>query len=66
MYYNKKDEKLILIDFNPYGELTDALLFDWENIDKKTDLTIEFKIVKSESETINYTYDYNKCPMVMV
>ena len=45
IFYDKECDKMILIDFNPYGDMTDALLFDWEELDALTDLT--FKAVSS-------------------
>ncbi|XP_042907498.1 translation initiation factor eIF2 assembly protein isoform X1 [Parasteatoda tepidariorum] len=35
--YRKKKDKVILIDFNPFGKVTDSLLFTWEELN--SDLT---------------------------
>ncbi len=39
-------------------------MFDWEDLENKTDDSVEFRFVKSEKETIMYDYSYNKCPAV--
>ena len=45
IFFDKEKNKLFIIDFNPYGDMTDAILFEWEEIDTLTALT--FKAVST-------------------
>ncbi|KAK7102794.1 translation initiation factor eIF2 assembly protein-like [Littorina saxatilis] len=48
--WRKKKNEVILVDFNPFGPVTDALLFDWEEL-TASDLSesLVFRCVESES-----------------
>ncbi|KAI0215240.1 cell division cycle 123 [Lamellibrachia satsuma] len=49
--YRKKKEKVYLVDFNPFGSVTDSLLFDWQELKTNTNTASEnpvFRYVQDE------------------
>ncbi|KAJ3046013.1 hypothetical protein HDV00_003761 [Rhizophlyctis rosea] len=66
VYINKGNRKVWLLDINPFGPMTDALLFKWEDI-----LTAEvvdpvpIRVIGSQydaSTSVNPTYGLNRLP----
>ncbi len=45
--YVDKDFRCWLIDFNPFGMLTDALLFSWSELECMSSSCIEFRTIDS-------------------
>jgi hypothetical protein len=41
--YRKEENQVYLVDFNPYGQVTDSLLFKWEELlcDKPLDIDVK-------------------------
>jgi hypothetical protein len=52
---------VLLIDFNPFCEFTDPLLFEWQDILAKTEF--EFKLVERDQERMGSKYAHNKLPI---
>ncbi|CAH1783543.1 unnamed protein product [Owenia fusiformis] len=49
--YRKQQGKVYLIDFNPFGVVTDSLLFDWEELESYTSDT-QLKSTSGESSQV--------------
>ncbi|XP_076447545.1 translation initiation factor eIF2 assembly protein-like isoform X1 [Babylonia areolata] len=48
--WRRKKNEVVLIDFNPYGPVTDALLFDWNELTAYNESDgLTFRIVESEN-----------------
>jgi D123 len=50
VYIDKERSKVWLVDFNPFGPVTDGLLFSWEEIYNQTDGPVDFRIINSEGD----------------
>jgi hypothetical protein len=46
--YLKKNDTVVLVDFNPYGDITDTLLFDWNDFLNVDNEEVQFRYVESE------------------
>jgi hypothetical protein len=64
--YIEKSNRVILIDFNNWGEATDGLLYDWQEFDEE--LHCEIRLIESQSDSriINeVAYSNNRLPKDM-
>ncbi len=53
------------MDFNPWGEQTDGLLFEWEDLEKMDkNAGVTYKIVESQEETQDLGIGQYKVPIV--
>ena len=49
--FNNNKDRVMLVDFNPYGSITDTLLFDWNDfISNDDDDEVLFRYVEAELE----------------
>lgn len=57
--------RVLLMDFNPWGEQTDGLLFEWEDLEKMDkNAGVTYKIVESQEETQDLGIGQYKVPIV--
>lgn len=69
--YRKADRKVILLDFNPFGTVTDGLLFEWEELFKMAEsfnnaTKLDFRFVESECGIKPHPYQCYAIPQDFV
>lgn len=70
--YRKSNGKVILLDFNPFGVLTDGLLFDWDELDRlksssdPTGNEPELRCVEDQEGIKNHPYQCYAVPQDFV
>ncbi|KAJ3127312.1 hypothetical protein HK098_006491 [Nowakowskiella sp. JEL0407] len=65
VYVSKSNMRVFLVDFNPFSETTDTLLYSWDEILKGD--TLSMRIVESNSEAnMTSQYSSNKVPIDLI
>src|SRR6185436_17564132 len=67
VYITRNRERVWLIDFNPFGPMTDSLLYSWEEI-LTHPLSPKLRLVTSQAEASqshNMAYSVNRYPREM-
>ena len=67
MYITRNRERVWLIDFNPFGPMTDSLLYSWEEIlTRPSSPKLRLVISQAEaSQSHNVAYSVNRYPREM-
>ncbi|OQR81727.1 cell division cycle protein [Thraustotheca clavata] len=65
--YVDKQIRVYLLDINVFGQMTDALLFTWDELDNwTTEENIDFRVVGSENSIAPDSYSQYKVPLDLI